>query len=284
MNSSAAALLESLQPWTAVPGDGWPRLRAMLEAQSDTAFGRAFGFSSIRSPSDFREAIPPMDYEAHRSWIERAADGESAVLACNRLLGFERTSGTTSRTKWIPVTDGLREEFARGLASCFGGWRIRCPEVFEGRAYWALSPPGLEVETTRSGLPIGMTSDAAYFPEGIGERLAAWLVVPDLGGNAEMFFEETAEALLATPDLSLVSVWSPTFLLGIGRMLRAQYGSSGCTGVLAASRLKERACWRPRASLRCRTKWMAHRDLQANATGMNSWIWKETSPPRPSWC
>ncbi len=219
MNLHAAALLESLKPWSEAPGDGWSRLRAMLEIHSDTAFGRAFGFSSIRSPSDFREAVPPMDYEAHRSWIERAANGEPAVLACDRLLGFERSSGTTSRAKWIPVTDGLREEFARGLASWFGGWRIRCPEVFDGRAYWSLSPPGMEPETTRSGLPLGMTSDAAYFPGEIGERLAAWLVVPDLSGDAETVFEETAEALLATPDLSVVSVWSPTFLLGIDAAL-----------------------------------------------------------------
>lgn len=215
MNPRAAALLAALEPHAAVEGDPWSRLRCLLEKHVGTEFGRAHGFGSIRSPKEFREAIPPMNYEDHRSWIERAANGERGVLACGELLGFERTSGTSSQPKWIPLTAGLQEEFARGLAAWFGGWRTRRPEVFAGRAYWALSPAGMAAEITPGGLPVGMASDAAYFPGAVGARLAEWLVVPGLSGDLSTLFEETAEALLATPDLSLVSVWSPTFLLGI---------------------------------------------------------------------
>ena len=215
MNPRAAALLAALEPHAAAAGEPWSRLRDLLERHADTEFGRAHGFGSIRSPEDFREAVPPMNYEDHRSWIERAANGERGVLACGEVLGFERTSGTSSRPKWIPLSAGLQEEFARGLAAWFGGWRTRRPEVFAGRAYWALSPAGMAAETTPGGLPVGMTGDAAYFPEAVGRRLAEWLVVPGLSGDLSTLFEETAEALLATPDLSLVSVWSPTFLLGI---------------------------------------------------------------------
>ena len=215
MNPRAAALLATLEPHAAVAGDPWSRLLDLLERHAHTEFGRAHGFASIRSPQDFREAIPPMNYEDHRSWIERAANGERGVPACGEVLGFERTSGTSSRPKWIPLTSGLQVEFARGLAAWFGGWRIRRPEIFAGRAYWALSPAGMAAETTPGGLPVGMTGDAAYFPEAVGARLAEWLVVPGLSGDLSTLFEKTAEALLATPNLSLVSVWSPTFLLGI---------------------------------------------------------------------
>lgn len=211
MNASAAALLESLERWR-VSADPWARLREILERYSGSDFGRAHGFDGIRSPEDFREAIPPMNYEDHRSWIERCAAGEKNVLACDEPFGFERTSGTSSRPKWIPLTNGLRDEFARGLATWFHGWRKRCPEVFAGKAYWAISPAGMPPEIAPGGLPVGAVSDVAYFPDGVGARLAEWLVVPDLRGDV---FEETAEALLKTPDLSLVSVWSPTFLLGI---------------------------------------------------------------------
>jgi hypothetical protein len=220
MNPHAAALLHELAACTLGAADPWSRLRESLAQHADTAFGRRFGFDSIRSANDFRGAIPPMNYEDYRSWIARAADGEEKVLACGRVLGFERSSGSTSAPKWIPVTDGLREEFARGLAIWFTGWARRIPAVFEGRAYWSLSPPGMAPETSAAGLPVGMTSDAAYFPPAIGARLAEWLVLPDLQGGTEMVFEETAAALLAAPDLSLVSVWSPTFLLGIDAALR----------------------------------------------------------------
>jgi hypothetical protein len=140
MNPRAAALLSALEPYASVTGDPWSRLRDLLERHADTRFGRAHGFGSIRSPEDFREAVPPMNYEDHRSWIDRCANGERGVLACDEPVGFERTSGTSSRPKWIPQTAGLREEFARGLASWFDGWRTRRPEVFAGRAYWSLSP------------------------------------------------------------------------------------------------------------------------------------------------
>ena len=220
MNPQAAALLISLDKWSAPVGEPWLRLRKLLEKQADTAFGRAYNFSSIRSPKDFRAAMPPMDYEDHRPWIQRAANGEDGVLACDEIVGFEKTSGTSSQAKWIPISEGLQHEFARGLAAWFAGWKQRRPEVFAGRAYWAISPPGLTPEVAPGGLPVGMTGDAAYFPAEIGEKLAEWLVIPELSGQAEAVFEETAEALLAAPDLCVVSVWSPTFLLGIDGALR----------------------------------------------------------------
>ncbi len=224
MNPQAAALLSSLDQWSIPAGDPWSRLRGLLEKQADTAFGRAHDFSSIRSPEDFRAAMPPMDYEDHRSWIERAANGEDGVLACDKIMGFEKTSGTSSQAKWIPISEGLQQEFARGLASWFSGWQQRRPEVFAGRAYWAISPPGMKPEITPGGLPVGMTSDAAYFPDEVGARLAGWLVIPELSGRPEAVFEETADALLAAPDLSVISVWSPTFLLGIDAALRRMRG------------------------------------------------------------
>ena len=213
-------LLAVLERRSVSASEPWLRLRKLLDAQADTAFGRTYNFNSIRSPEDFRAAMPPMDYEDYRPWIERAANGEEGVLACDTIVGFEKTSGSSSQAKWIPISEGLQQEFARGLASWFSGWKQRRPEVFAGRAYWTISPPGMTPETSPGGLPVGMASDAAYFPDEVGERLADWLVIPNLSGQAEAVFEETAEALLAAPDLSVVSVWSPTFLLGIDDALR----------------------------------------------------------------
>ncbi|NQX02283.1 GH3 auxin-responsive promoter family protein [bacterium] len=241
MNPQAVSLLASLAPWSTAPGDGWTRLRDLLERHADTAFGRAHQFDAITSPETFREMIPPMDYEAHRPWIERAAGGEGGVLACDEILGFERTSGTSSQAKWIPISEGLREEFARGLAAWFCGWQVRRPEVFAGRGYWALSPPGMSPETTPGGLPLGMASDAAYFPGDVGARLADWLVIPELSGRPEAVFDETALALLAAPDLSVVSVWGPTFLLGIDAALRRLRGEFSWREVWP--RLALVSCW-----------------------------------------
>ncbi len=241
MNPRAADLLAAFERNLPFEADGWRRTRRLLDAHADTAFGKAHDFRSIRSARDFREAVPPMDYEMHRRWIARVADGESGVLACGQPVGFERTSGTSSGAKWIPITEGLQEEFGRGLAGWFRGWQRRCPAVFDGRAYWAISPPGITAETSTCGLPVGMESDAAYFTDEIGRRLIDWLVIPRLSGDPAMVFHETAEALLAGRDLSVVSVWSPTFLLGIDAALRRMKRGFSWRGVWPKLALV--SCW-----------------------------------------
>ncbi len=215
MNPKARGLLYVLGELSPRIGTPWDRLRADLEKWGGTEFGKAHGFSEIRSEANFREAVPVFNYDGYRSWIERVAAGEKNILPCGEVLAFERTSGSGGGAKLIPVTEGLREDFSHGLKTWLEGWRRNCPEVFDGRAYWAISPPGIPGGITAGGMPVGMDSDGAYFPERIGASLGGWLVMPELSGKTEDVFRETAEKLLEAPDLSLVSVWSPTFLLGI---------------------------------------------------------------------
>ena len=175
MNAAARALLEALDGLPERAGSPWERLLASIHRYQDTAFGKAHGFGEIRDEADFRERVPARNYEEYAGWISRVADGEKGVLPCGEVIAFERTSGTSSGAKLIPVTEGLREDFAHGMAAWLGGWRERCPAVFEGRAYWAISPPGLARGKTAGGLPVGLDGDGAYFPNGIGARLADWL-------------------------------------------------------------------------------------------------------------
>ena len=215
MNRDARDLLDALDALPARRGSPWDRLREDLETWGGTQFGKAHGILEICSEADFREAVPVRNYDRYRSWIDKVAAGEKSILPCGEVLAFERTSGSGGGAKLIPLTEGMREDFAHGLKAWTGGWRRDCPEVFGGSAYWAISPPGIAGGTTAGGLPVGMESDGSYFPGRIGAALSDWLVVPELSGKTENVFRETAEKLLATPDLSLVSVWSPTFLLGI---------------------------------------------------------------------
>lgn len=215
MNKAARTLLAALDAITGRVGSPWERLLADIGKYRDTDFGKAHDFGAIRSEEDFRGCVPVMNYDEYSIWIARVAAGEKNVLPCGEVLAFERTSGTSSGAKLIPITQGLKEDFAHGMASWLSGWRASCPEVFSEKAYWAISPPGMRTANTEGGLPMGLDSDGAYFPDEIGAKLADWLVIPELSGATAEFFAETAEALLRTDDLSLVSVWSPTFLLCI---------------------------------------------------------------------
>jgi hypothetical protein len=184
---------------------------------ADTAFGLAHGFGEIRNYDDFVRSVPLQDYGSLRPWIERAAEGETSVLTAEDPLGFEITSGTSSASKWIPVTPGYQRELASALSTWMLAWERRYPGVFDGPTYWSLSPRLGEGQKTRSGLPLGFADDGAYFPQDVREGLGEWLVVPEF--QTGDFFSETVRALLATPDLRAVSVWSPVFFLKLDAAL-----------------------------------------------------------------
>ncbi len=69
-----------------------------------TLFGRDHSFSTIKDYEDFKREVPLRDYEALLPYIEKIISGDSDVLWVGRPIFFGKTSGTTSRTKYIPVT------------------------------------------------------------------------------------------------------------------------------------------------------------------------------------
>ncbi len=83
-------------------------------AESD--FGRQHGFNLIRSVADFRRQVPVTDYEYYRPWIDELKAGRlQAMLGPGtKLLMFALTSGTTGRSKFVPVTDHFFREYRRG--------------------------------------------------------------------------------------------------------------------------------------------------------------------------
>ncbi len=80
-------------------------LQRALGRGRDTAFGRQYGLSAVRSYEQFCAAVPLFDYDSFKPWIERMFAGERSVAAPGRVALFARSSGTTSdRSKYIPVT------------------------------------------------------------------------------------------------------------------------------------------------------------------------------------
>lgn len=190
-------------------------LMRTIRTNADTDFGRRHGFASITSPADFRRRVPLSRYESYTEAIERIGRGEPRVLTSEPVRLLEPTSGSTSGRKLIPYTDSLRREFQRMLAVWIYDLFRNRPAVRRGRAYWSISPATGERERTSGGIPIGFDDDTAYL--GGLERLLMrrLLAVPSEVariGDVNQFRYETLFALLNAGDLSLISVWSPTFL------------------------------------------------------------------------
>ncbi|MDP5168860.1 MAG: GH3 auxin-responsive promoter family protein [Bacteroidia bacterium] len=76
----------------------------LIKMASPTAFGKEHGFDSIRSHQDFMQRVPVKNYEQAKEWFDRIYLGQDNVTWPGKPLYLAKTSGTTSGTKYIPIT------------------------------------------------------------------------------------------------------------------------------------------------------------------------------------
>jgi len=79
-------------------------LHGLIKTGQITEFGKACRLDQVRNYEEFRQAISIRDYEDFRSYIDRIKEGRHNVLWKGRPIYFAKTSGTTSGTKYIPIT------------------------------------------------------------------------------------------------------------------------------------------------------------------------------------
>ena len=80
------------------------RLAAILARNRDTEFGRAHGFNAIRSPDDYRAAVPVRAWSEFEPYVTRMVHGEHNILTAEEIVFYGRSSGTTGTPKYVPVT------------------------------------------------------------------------------------------------------------------------------------------------------------------------------------
>ena len=76
----------------------------LINSAKKTQFGKDHNFSKIDSYSDFIKNVPIRNYEDLSNYIEKIKSGEEDVLWPNTPIYFCKTSGTTSGTKYIPIS------------------------------------------------------------------------------------------------------------------------------------------------------------------------------------
>lgn len=93
------------QRWAEHPVETQQALFQKLIAKAkNTSFGRDHGFGSIKTHADFVKAVPVRDYEALKPYFDAVKKGKPDVLWPGKPLYLAKTSGTTSGTKYIPIT------------------------------------------------------------------------------------------------------------------------------------------------------------------------------------
>jgi hypothetical protein len=191
-------------------------LRRNLRANADTAFGRSIGFASIRTAEEYRERVPLMAGDDLAPWVDRIAAGEPCVLTRSPVRTLEPTSGSSAAAKLIPYTPTLQHEIRRAVAPWIVDLYAHRPRLALGTAYWSITPLALEEDRPAGAVRVGFEEDSEYLG-GFWSRLVdATLAVPGSVRHLrdpDAFRYATLKYLLMRRDLTLISVWHPSFLL-----------------------------------------------------------------------
>jgi len=79
-------------------------LQQLIKVGKRTEYGKSLGLDKVSKYEEFKQAVPIQDYEQMRPWIDKIKEGKHNILWKGRPIYLAKTSGTTSGTKYIPIT------------------------------------------------------------------------------------------------------------------------------------------------------------------------------------
>lgn len=113
-------------------------LKLLLSEAASTQYGKALGFSNIKSKEEFKARVPLVRYQDIVGHIEEMMMGKSDVLWPGQLKYFAKSSGTTQqRSKFIPISNAyLRSNLIRSSwdTTAFIYNRVPDAEIFHHKS------------------------------------------------------------------------------------------------------------------------------------------------------
>lgn len=101
----AAYIAAQTRKWSRDPHGFQQRIfEGLIRDAQLTRFGKDHNFSAIRTYDDFKRNVPVRDYEDLKTYINDVIAGKPDILWKGRPAYLAKTSGTTSGTKYIPIT------------------------------------------------------------------------------------------------------------------------------------------------------------------------------------
>lgn len=191
------------------------KLSGLLKQVARQPVAQAAGLRSDMSWEQFAAAQPVTDYDHWRDAIEEQRVEGGAGLVHSPIVRFQPTSGSTSAIKWIPYS----RQFLSELDNAISPWVVdlyrQHPGLMRGRHYWSMSWVPTDL---RESMREDINDDLQLMS--FGKRLVAGATqaVPQevsQANTSEQSMFATLAYLAADSGLSMMSVWSPTFALGM---------------------------------------------------------------------
>ncbi len=151
-------------------------LNYLIAKAQHTKFGQDHKFSTIKSYSDFVTQVPVRDYEGIRHYIDRVVAGEPNILWKGKPLYFAKTSGTTSGSKYIPITKDSISSHTNAARNAILLYIKETGNIdfVNGKMIFLQGSPVLQ---TKNGIKLGRLSGivAHYIPKYLQKnRMPSW--------------------------------------------------------------------------------------------------------------
>ncbi len=132
-------------------------LKQLIKTGRLTEFGKEAGLDKVNGYDEYKQAVAIRDYEQMKGYIERIKAGKHNVLWKGQPIYFAKTSGTTSGTKYIPITkDSIPNHIntARNALLCYMA-ETGNSKFADGKMIFLSGSPELE---RIGGIPTGRLS------------------------------------------------------------------------------------------------------------------------------
>lgn len=194
-------------------------LSYLIKNSKNTSFGKDHNFDQIDEYYDFIGQVEIQDYEAIKPYILRARNGEKNVLWKGRPIYFAKTSGTTSGSKYIPITKDSIGHHIKAARNCLFAYvnETGITDFFSKKMIFLQGSPSLAEE---NGINIGRLSGIVYHhvPSWLlGNRLPSFATncIEDWDGKLNAIVEETARE-----KMSLLSGIPPWCIMYFEQLLK----------------------------------------------------------------
>ncbi len=186
-----------ISKWARNPHSTQEKLfKKLIQKAENTQFGLDHNFKNIKTYEDFVGRVPVRDYEALRPYVDKVVDGLPNVLWPGKPLFFAKTSGTTSGTKYIPISKDSMPMHIRAAKQA-----ILCyieetgdADIVSGKMIFLQGSPVL---SEKNGVKVGRLSGivAHYVPAYLQKnRMPSWETncIEDWEAKVAAIVEETS--------------------------------------------------------------------------------------------
>ncbi len=263
-------------------------LKRILKNNSQTSFGKDFGFDSIKSTRDFMKRVPIQKYEDLLPYIERQIETGELAIVPEKPIMYAQTSGTLGKPKYIPVRESTVCAYKRAQRIFSYAQYSAIPGVYSGKILAIVSSP---IEGyLDNGTPYGSMSGLVY--QNMPTAVRWQYVLPQeifAIDDYDTKYKLIAAFALSEKNVSVLASANPSTLLKIAEVIENEFDllvncvATGHFDALAISiseeqiaKLKEQFLSNPERAQELKTLkesqgFLLFRDLWPNLKAIGTW-------------